>query len=158
MLLKWNLTITFLISNCGNLDSLICHLSDVRAIPNRNSKVCVVCGKDCYHICMKCRGPDGKSGVAMHCGKSHGDDSRVPCFYYYHNTQFFGLAKNDFQLAGIKRKRDWTPSNKLRHCDHSKQIKRILTQQTVVVNTPQDSGPVNRGVGADSSVNWDNVV
>ena len=86
---------------CGDLTELLKHLKSVRTNPNRNSKVCVACGKDCYHCCFECVGPDGKKGVAMHvrpCSKK-GKDGEIPCFYHYHDTNSFGLARNDWKRS-----------------------------------------------------------
>ena len=58
---------------------------------------------------MKCKGPDGVLGVAMHASSPKGrNDSSIPCMYHYHNETFFGLAKNDYRLGGLKTKKEWS--------------------------------------------------
>lgn len=48
---------------CGDLCQLIDHMESIHQIPNCNSKVCVVYGKDCYHVCSKCVGEAKSEGV-----------------------------------------------------------------------------------------------
>ena len=96
-------------------------------IPNRSSKVCVVCGKDAYHLCMKCKGPDGKKGVAMHLNKS--DERSLPCALLHHNTQFYGLSKNDHRLRGIKRKKDWTFPTAAQQKEHSVLVNKLTAPE-----------------------------
>ena len=87
----------------------ICPAKDLQ-IANRNHKVCIVYGKDCYHICHKCIGPDGKAGVAMHSATHFGEGGGVPCFFQHHNTAFCGLSRADCCLVGVK-KRAWKEPN-----------------------------------------------
>ena len=89
---------------CGNLTPLYCHLTSVATLPNNRTRICAVCGGGTSQICLKCTNPVNKEiGVPLH---KHSRDGNVPCFFHYHNTEFFGLAKNDYWLTG-KRKRDW---------------------------------------------------
>lgn len=127
---------------CGDLRPLIDHLSTVTTLPNRNAKVCVVCGKLCYHCCMKCVGPDGKVGVAMHAShslsnKGDGDDASGPdvaCFFHHHNTQYFGLTRNDYKIAGIN-KVDWKRPSPTQVQEHSRKVRRVLEQaDNTIVN------------------------
>ena len=112
---------------CGDLCPLIDHMSSIRPVPNRNSKVCVVCGKDAYHVCTKCIGEDGKPGVAMHAAPNLRGvgEYGVPCYMHYHNTSFFGLARADYRLAGHSNKAKWvkaTPAKKQQHYKHVKGV------------------------------------
>ena len=140
---------------CGDLTGLADHLRSIKVIPNKNKKKCVVCGLNAYHICMKCVGPDGKKGVAMHRGVKE-DGDKVPCAIHHHNTAFFGLSRNDHRLvAGGKRKKDWAfPSNQ-EMAEHAKEVKRVLQpvnihpeehhQRTGAINGIVDLGIVTRG-------------
>ena len=135
------------VSACGDLTELLKHLKSVRTNPNRNSKVCVACGKDCYHCCFECVGPDGKKGVAMHvrpCSKK-GKDGEIPCFYHYHDTNSFGLARNDWKRSEkTKRKKEWTQPTDADRRAHAKKIKRLmeaddcLVAASVTPQTPQE--------------------
>ena len=109
---------------CGDLSAFCEHVESIQRIPNRNSKCCVVCGKDTYWVCMKCRGPDGNRGVAMHATTSEETGRSIPCMFHHHNESFFGLARNDYKLTGIKHKKDWSfPTADERRLHHHK-IKR----------------------------------
>ena len=101
---------------CGNLTPLYDHLKSVATMPNNRSKVCAVCGKDTTQMCTKC-------SVALH-RHSKKEEGGVPCFFHYHNTDFFGLAKNDYYLAG-KRKKDWTFPTLEDQEEHRHQVRRI---------------------------------
>ena len=117
---------------CGDLCPLIEHVSSVKKIPNRNKKVCVVCGKDCYHVCMLCVGEDGKNGVAMHSvGQKTGG---IPCILQYHNTGYFGLAKADYRMNGNGKKRDWSQPTEDDQQQHYKKIRRVLASDSSLVN------------------------
>jgi len=114
---------------CGDLTPLYNHLEACVPIPNGGSKICVLCGEKCYWVCMECKGPDGKRGVAMHKNpKKEGTQlgAKVTCFYHHHNTAFFGLAKNDHRLLGVQRKKDWSFPTKEKMSKHRSAVERIL--------------------------------
>ena len=121
---------------CGDLCPLIEHMSSIRPIPHRNSKVCVVCGKDCYHVCTKCIGEDGKAGVAMHAAPNLRGvgETGIPCYLHYHNTSFFGLARSDYRMAGISNKGKWVKATPARKQQHYKHIKGVLTPINSALN------------------------
>ena len=143
---------------CGDLSHLIDHLSSIRQIPNRNSKVCAVCGKDCHHVCMKCVGADGKAGVAMHSflkltGEAGEDTTkRVPCYFQYHNTSFFGLARSDYRL-GKKKKKDWVAPTQEEVNENRNRISRVLHTRPAPAPAPPAATPPS-----DGGINWRNVV
>ena len=144
---------------CGDLCPLIEHLSSIQQIPNRNSKVCVVCGKDCYHVCMKCVGDDGRKGVAMHCapiltGRGH---AGIPCNVHYHNTSFYGLARNDYRLAGVSAKKDWKQASPSDRQVHYRKIRRVLDTDRQRAHNIGNNSSNNSDID-DSSVNWNNVI
>ncbi len=82
---------------CGDLRQLQEHLRSLRQIQGKQHRICVVCGLNCSHECVKC-------GVFVHPKptKHHG----TACFMQYHSTAFFGLCKSDHKLVGVK-KSDW---------------------------------------------------
>ena len=153
---------------CGDLCPLVDHMSSIHPIPNRNSKVCVVCGKYCYHVCMKCTGPDGKKGVAIHASPnlSGVGESGVPCYIHYHNTNFFGLARTDYKLTGATSKKDWKSANKTTKEEHYRKIRRVLepslsnrsTPSSITTGSSNSNRNNNNGRDDSSSVNWNNVI
>ena len=106
---------------------------------------------------MKCVGPDGNPGVAMH---SHiklngkGDEkTRVPCYFQYHNTAFFGLARSDFALKHGNKKKDWKPPTE-EECDINRELVRSVIQSRPAAPIPTPAVPaVDHG-----EVNWSHVV
>jgi len=124
---------------CGDITPLYDHVKHVQPIANRSSKKCVVCGQDCYFVCMKCKGPDGKYGVAMHKNDSKtgsANNTGVSCFYHHHNKTFFGLAKNDYKLVGSKRKRDYHFPTETEMAKHRKEVNKLLAPTTVIPPMP----------------------
>jgi len=129
---------------CGDLTPLCDHMMTCIPIPGKGHKICVVCGDMAYHVCMKCVGPDGRRGVALHIKTHKGDEKGantfdVPCFYHCHNTSFFGLAKNDHKLVG-KRKCDYAFPTAEEMQNHRKETKIILDPP--VVPLPKPVAPV----------------
>jgi len=61
--------------------------------------------------------------------------SHIACFYHYHNTSFFGLAKNDHKLLG-KRNCDFEFPTQEATLDHRKEIKKILHPVVVPPTAP----------------------
>ena len=117
---------------CGDLSHLAAHIRSIKVIPKKNKRKCVVCGKNAYHLCMKCIGPEGKPGVPMHrvVVGNEGDGDAVPCVIHHHNTAFFGLCKNGHRLGG-KRKKDWEFPSAQEIREHAKEVKRVLQPPTV---------------------------
>ena len=85
---------------CGFLDPLIEHIESVKRFPGTNGRVCVVCGARTAKCCGKC-------DKAMHMSPPDDVDSKVTCFMHYHNTGFFGLARDDCRMVRRKQK-DWS--------------------------------------------------
>lgn len=120
--------------HCGDLTPLYPHVEQCISIRNGGKKTCVVCGEQAYHVCMACIGPDGKKGVAMHRFARKGKP--VSCFYHHHNSHFFGLARNDHKLLGI-RKRDWTYPTEEVIQSHAKKIRHVLTLEEPLLRVRQ---------------------
>lgn len=119
---------------CGDLTKLVAHVDSVEALPNKASKICVVCGDRCYFVCNAGIGPDGKKGVAMHrFPKKDGINvGNRCCFYHHHNTSFFGLGKNEHKLVGIKRKKEWTFPTREKLSDHREEVLNLLQPKVAV--------------------------
>jgi hypothetical protein len=50
---------------------------------------------------------------------------QVPFFFQYHNTSFFGLARSDFTIAGVKRSKFTIPEDEHTLASHSKAMKEL---------------------------------
>jgi hypothetical protein len=101
---------------CGFLDPLCVHLQHKGTLPGNNSQKCVVCGKDCHEICGIC-------DVTVHYTNTS-PGWQVPRFFQYHNTSFFGLARSDFKMAGVKRSKFTIPDEQTLAC-HAKDMKEL---------------------------------
>lgn len=101
---------------CGRLDLYCEHVKSLCRMPGENSRVCVVCGRNCYEMCSKC-------GKALHYSKKQ-SDMQVPCFLAYHDTSFFGLSKEDWPLSGGKKK-DWKIPDKETLEHHAEAMKEL---------------------------------
>ena len=58
-------------------------------------KICMVCGGDCYSSCGIC-------DTLLHIMPAKGTHSGKRCFFDYHNDAFFGMARSECNLSGIK--------------------------------------------------------
>jgi len=104
---------------CRFLDPLIEHQESVKRFPGHNQKVCVVCGVTTSKCCSKCN-------KAMHVNHGPKDtDLNVSCFLHFHDTGFFGLARDDCRIAKRKQK-EWSFP--------SQQQRKLNTQQMKVVH------------------------
>ena len=84
---------------CGFLDELRDHWNHCDTMADSKKLTCVYCGLLTYQFCSKCE-------VAIH--KAKGKDGDAPCFYYWHDTGCFGLAKEDFKTFPNKKLKNWT--------------------------------------------------
>jgi hypothetical protein len=108
---------------CGNLCQLLQHVDSVAPLPNGSKRVCSVCGVKCGYMCGKCK-------VPLHYydynPKEKGAET-VHCFLQYHNTNYYGLAKKDRTLVGVKHK-DFTLPDIIRMNEHSIAMQRLRVQ------------------------------
>lgn len=131
---------------CGDLTKITEHGLSLVKLPKRAHKVCVVCGKNCYHKCKKC-------GVALH--KPPSGEGEKACFYHWHNALFYGLAKSDYKMAGTKRKDYEFPTAEV-IAEHANGIKKLREQGPIIAedgdNAEEDSVSEMEGsVVADSA-------
>lgn len=139
---------------CGDLSKLCDHYRSIKPIPNKGRKVCVVCGDNAYHLCMECRGPDGKLGVALHpFVKKEAPEDSCPCFLHHHNTSFYGLSKNDHRLNQNKRKADWSFPTSSDRRRHAKEVRRILRPLTTAAPSISGAGAVGPPVDPNAIIN-----
>lgn len=96
---------------CGGLDELIKHMKSVQRIPGQRKRICYVCNKEAVHMCTtykedKTSKVASCGGVPLHFNTPKPNETlKVPCFFQYHNTNFFGKATSDFKALN-KRKCD----------------------------------------------------
>lgn len=111
---------------CGILDPLVEHVESVGRLPGHNSRVCSVCGHPTYEQCGVCQ-------KALHYHKKR-DGMSVPCFIQYHNTSFFGLAKDDAYMIGNLKGKYCLPTDESRkqHAAIMRELhqKALATQHT----------------------------
>jgi len=81
---------------CGDMNKLVEHQASLSRLPNGNTRLCAACGKPATHQCGLC--PD-KPALHTTIGSS--------CFTQWHNTQTFGMWKDDWRLSRGKRS-TWT--------------------------------------------------
>ena len=113
---------------CGFLKDIRKHIISVKPIPNKNSRVCAVCGDDCYHHCTLCNMP-----MHFKTAPKALTDTDAPCFFLYHDTGCLGLAKSDCKKVG-KLKRSWTMATPSAMEEHYVDMKRIHT--SILETTP----------------------
>ena len=114
-------------------------------IQNRAHRVCAVCGCKCYHICTLC-----KDGIPLLHKPPTTKDEKT-CFYQWHNTLFYGLAKGDAKLVGTKRK-DYSYPTDADIASHGEAIKRLREQQTVLQSTSRVDNDENVAANNGSGV------
>jgi hypothetical protein len=84
---------------CGFIGNLAEHYDSCNTMEERGKKLtCVFCGKPTYQLCALC-------GSAMH--KHPQADGQSSCFFNWHDTGCFGLARDDWKITNKKMK-DWT--------------------------------------------------
>ena len=106
---------------------------------------------------MKCVGPDGNAGVAMHSFlklTGQEDAKRVPCYFQYHNTAFFGLARSDYKLQDGKKK-NWKAPTQQDIADNRAKIRQALLTRP---RPKPPAVPSPTAMQAETNVNWQNVV
>jgi hypothetical protein len=80
---------------CGFLDKLCNHIQARGTFDRHNKQCCVVCGHLTQEKCSKCN-------VPLHYTNTT-NGGKVPCFFQYHNTSFFGLCKEDWRITPFKK-------------------------------------------------------
>ncbi|CAB9498492.1 expressed unknown protein [Seminavis robusta] len=81
-------------------------MATVQMLPNQRSKICAVFGDNCSHICVKCNRAMHFNEVQKRKNKDRVVDDSITCFVRWHDTSFFGLAKEDWELRGIESTRE----------------------------------------------------
>jgi hypothetical protein len=108
---------------CGFISPLVDHYNSCKTMENGKKLNCAFCGKPTYQFCSLC-------GVAVH--KFVDKDSRqTPCFFLWHDTGCFGLAKADWKITNKKMK-EWTYPTMAQIKANRQQMKRLNDQ--VIIN------------------------
>lgn len=103
---------------CGFIGDLEKHYSATNTMGNGKKRlVCAFCGKEAYQWCSICK-------RAMHKFPTKADNSSISCFFRYHNTACFGLARDDWRVTG-KRKSDWNYPTEATMEENESQMRRL---------------------------------
>jgi hypothetical protein len=104
---------------CGFLGDVTEHFDACQTMDESKKLTCVFCGKLSYQFCHLC-------GVAVH--KFPQEDGQPSCFFRYHDTGCFGLARSDFKITNKKQK-DWTYPTLSEIQKNEDQMKKLTAQQ-----------------------------
>jgi hypothetical protein len=118
---------------CGFLGSVTEHYDSCQTMEEKGKKLtCVFCGKLSYQFCGLC-------GVAVH--KFPQEDGESSCFFRYHDTGCFGLARADWKITNKKQK-DWSFPTMAEIRKNEAQMQRLSEQIEAVDNgdSDEDSG------------------
>ena len=126
---------------CGFLDNLIKHSESIKRYPGHNQRVCVVCGKQTAKHCSKC-------DKAMHLNPPDGSDTNASCFMLWHDTGFFGLARDDCRIVQ-KRQRDWSFPSQEQRTLNTKEMKQVHKEAA----SRENNSAINADNGTPSSSN-----
>jgi hypothetical protein len=104
---------------CGFMGTLKDHFEACGSMERGKKLNCAFCNRPTYQFCSLCE-------VPMH--KFVDKESReIPCFYHWHDTGCFGLAKVDWKITNKKMK-DWTFPSLEEMNDNVKQMKQLSEQ------------------------------
>jgi hypothetical protein len=85
---------------CGFLGDVKEHYDACSTMVERSKKLnCVFCGKPSYQFCSLCQ-------VAVHKFPRSDDGGGTSCFFHWHDTACFGLARDDWRITNKKMK-EW---------------------------------------------------
>jgi hypothetical protein len=103
---------------CGFLGDVTEHFDSCFTMEESKKLTCVYCGKLSYQKCGLCN-------VAVH--KFPQEDGQSACFFRYHDTGCFGLARNDFKITNKKQK-DWKLPTMEERQKNEEQMKQLSEQ------------------------------
>lgn len=122
---------------CGFLGDVTEHFEACQTMEDKSKKLtCVYCGKLTYQKCTLCN-------VAVH---KHSKDG-PSCFFRFHDTGCFGLARSDFKITNKKQK-DWSHPTMAEIKANEAQMKRLSAQ---LDKEPDKNGADNGDSEDDSS-------
>jgi hypothetical protein len=117
---------------CGFMGTLKDHFEACGSMERGKKLNCAFCNKPTYQFCSLC-------DVPMH--KFVDKESReIPCFYHWHDTGCFGLAKVDWKITNKKMK-DWTFPSLEEINNNVKEMKRLHDQVIKGINNNNNNSP-----------------
>jgi len=134
---------------CGFLDDLLHHERSIVALKGKSHHVCHCCGHPAYHICTACPG-----NPALHIRATKGRPNS--CFLHYHNTSSFGLWKEDFKVAGNKKK-DWHYPTGTELDQSSKDMMRLhiaVQKESTAASTETIASELTSVAAAENDPTW----
>jgi hypothetical protein len=134
---------------CGFLDDINEHFDSCQTMEEKGKKLkCVFCGICTYQFCHLC-------GVAVHkFAKPNIGDGVTSCFFRYHDSGCFGLARNDWKITNKKRLKDWSYPTSEEFKTNAQQMKRLHAQVNIGGTVSNGStGRVTPTLTSTSNVN-----
>jgi hypothetical protein len=123
---------------CGFVGSIKAHYDACNAMEEKGKKLkCVFCGKPAYQYCSLCK-------AAMH--KHPQNEGESSCFFLWHDTGCFGLARDDWKITNKKMK-DWTYPTMAEINANEDEMKRLSVQ---VMNRLNEQDDVRNNNSTDS--------
>jgi hypothetical protein len=137
--------------SCGFIGNLTEHFDSCQPFDEKGKKlVCAFCGKPSYQFCGLC-------GVAVHkFAQDSVGDGITSCFFRYHDTGCFGLARDDWKITNKKKMKEWSYPTVADRKANEEQMRRLSEHvSSSVPPTGNNGGNVERAV-ADAVDNSDN--
>jgi hypothetical protein len=130
---------------CGFLGDVSEHFDACQTMEDKGKKLkCVFCGKCTYQFCGIC-------GVAVHkFPQPNVGDGVTSCFFRYHDSGCFGLARDDWKITNKKRMKDWSYPTMEEFKTNEQQMKTLSSQvnsPAVAVGNNSNGGATNGGNG-----------
>jgi hypothetical protein len=126
---------------CGFVGNLAEHYDSCNTMEEKGKKLtCVFCGKPTYQFCGLC-------GSAMH--KYPQDDGQSSCFFHWHDTGCFGLARDDWKITN-KRMKEWKYPTMAEMKANEQQMMQ-LSKQVSAANGNGSNGNGSNGNGGNTS-------
>jgi hypothetical protein len=130
--------------SCGFIGELTEHFTACAGMEEGKKLKCAFCGKPTYQFCGLC-------GVAVHKFAKDGvGDGTTSCFFLYHDTGCFGLARDDWKMTNKKRMKDWsfpTATDMKNNHTQMKQLSEHLARSTAPPTGTGNNGGSAVGTG-----------
>ena len=129
---------------CGFLDELREHWNSCTSMEENKKKACAFCGVRTYQFCGIC-------DVAVHKYPNDKSKNGIPCFYLYHDTGCFGLARGDCKELPNKKLKEWTYPTLDEIRDNVEDMKRLSEQVNGISASSNNGSSKNNSVGNNSN-------
>jgi hypothetical protein len=131
---------------CGFVSKLSDHYDSCMTMEGGKKKLnCVFCGKPSYQFCGLCN-------KALH--KHAQNNGESSCFFLWHDTGAYGMARDDWKITNKKLK-DWTYPNHEELKDNERQMK-LLSAQVDNTNNSRSNSSSNRSHNSSSNNSGNN--